>query len=154
MIAGMTKLFMFHILWISILRFLHFNFFSASFCITFLNDGIATSIDKQVLSFLFLTIMSLLLLLLLLLLFDHHNVIRWIFTYRFLSFGVCIWPSIDVSATKANGWQVYDLKQSLARGYQLKYSIYYWHVAAVSESTVEILHFMCRVRRKVVTFVS
>jgi hypothetical protein len=35
-ITGMTKHFMFHILWISILRFLYFNFFSASFCITFL----------------------------------------------------------------------------------------------------------------------
>jgi hypothetical protein len=34
------------------------NFFSASFCITFLSDGIATSINKQVLSFLFLTTMS------------------------------------------------------------------------------------------------
>jgi hypothetical protein len=39
---------MFHILWISILRFLYFNFFSASFCITFLSDGIAASINKQV----------------------------------------------------------------------------------------------------------
>jgi hypothetical protein len=29
MITGMTKHFMFHILWISILRFLYFNFFSA-----------------------------------------------------------------------------------------------------------------------------
>jgi hypothetical protein len=35
MITGrpMTKHFMFHILWISILRFLYFNFFSASFII-------------------------------------------------------------------------------------------------------------------------
>jgi hypothetical protein len=53
MITGMAKHFMFHILWISILRFLYFNFFSSSFCITFLSDGIATSINKQVLSFLF-----------------------------------------------------------------------------------------------------
>jgi hypothetical protein len=50
MITGMTNHFMFHILWISILRFLYFNFFSASFCITFLSDGIATSINKQVVS--------------------------------------------------------------------------------------------------------
>jgi hypothetical protein len=56
MITGMTKYFMFHIFWISILRFLYFNFFLASFCITFLSDGIATSMNKQVLSFLFLTI--------------------------------------------------------------------------------------------------
>jgi hypothetical protein len=50
---------MFHILWISVLRCLYFNFFSASFCITFLSDGtIATSINKQVLSFLVLIIMS------------------------------------------------------------------------------------------------
>jgi hypothetical protein len=34
----MTNHFMFHILWISIIRFLYFNFFSASFCITFLSD--------------------------------------------------------------------------------------------------------------------
>jgi hypothetical protein len=58
MITGMTKHFMFHILWISILRFLYFNFFSAYFCIIFLSDGIATSINKQVLSFLFLIIIS------------------------------------------------------------------------------------------------
>jgi hypothetical protein len=56
MITGMTKHFMFHILWISILRFLYFNFFSAYFCIIFLPNGIATSINKQVLSFLFLII--------------------------------------------------------------------------------------------------
>jgi hypothetical protein len=35
-ITGMTKHFMFHIRLISILRFLYFHFFSASFCITFL----------------------------------------------------------------------------------------------------------------------
>jgi hypothetical protein len=58
MITGMTKHFMFHILWISILRFLYFNFFSATFCIIFLSNSIATSINKQVLSFLFLIIMS------------------------------------------------------------------------------------------------
>jgi hypothetical protein len=37
---------------------LYFNFFSDSFCITFLSDGIATSINKQILSFMFLIIMS------------------------------------------------------------------------------------------------
>jgi hypothetical protein len=57
MITGMIKHFMFHILWIYILRFLYFNFFSASFYITFLSDAIATSINKHVLSFLFLIIM-------------------------------------------------------------------------------------------------
>jgi hypothetical protein len=36
---------------------LYFNFFSDS-CITFLSDGIATSISKQMLSFMFLIIMS------------------------------------------------------------------------------------------------
>jgi hypothetical protein len=37
---GMTKHFMFHIHWISILKFLYFNFFSDSSYITFLSDGI------------------------------------------------------------------------------------------------------------------
>jgi hypothetical protein len=58
MITGMTKHFMFYIRWISVLKFLYFNFFSDSFCITFLSDGIDTSISKQTLSFLFLIIMS------------------------------------------------------------------------------------------------
>jgi hypothetical protein len=44
MITGMTKHFMFHILWISVLRFLYFNFFSASFFIIFLSDGITVTI--------------------------------------------------------------------------------------------------------------
>jgi hypothetical protein len=57
-ITGVTKHFMFHIRWISVLKFLYFNFFSDSFCITFLSDGIATSVSKQILSFLFLIIMS------------------------------------------------------------------------------------------------
>jgi hypothetical protein len=35
---------------------LYFNFFSDSFCITFLSDGFATSINKQILSFLFIII--------------------------------------------------------------------------------------------------
>jgi hypothetical protein len=50
MITGMTKHFMFNIYWISVLRFLYFNLFLAFFCITFLFDGIATSISKQFLS--------------------------------------------------------------------------------------------------------
>jgi hypothetical protein len=57
MITGMTKHFMFHIHWISLLKFLYFNLFSDSFCITFLSDGIATSLSKQTLYFLFLIIM-------------------------------------------------------------------------------------------------
>jgi hypothetical protein len=51
MITGMTKYFIFHIRWIPILKFLYFNFFSDSFCITFLSDGIATSISKQIFIF-------------------------------------------------------------------------------------------------------
>jgi hypothetical protein len=57
MITGITKHFVFHISRISILKFLYFNFFSDS-CITFLLDGIATSISKQILSFMFLIIIS------------------------------------------------------------------------------------------------
>jgi hypothetical protein len=49
-ITGMMHYFIFHICWISILRFLYFNLFSVSFCVTFLSDCIATSIKKQVLS--------------------------------------------------------------------------------------------------------
>jgi hypothetical protein len=57
MITGMTKHFMFHIRWISVLKFLYFNLFSDSFCITILSDSIVTSFSKQILSFLFLIIM-------------------------------------------------------------------------------------------------
>jgi hypothetical protein len=57
MITGMTIHFMFHIRWISILKFLYFNFFSDSFCTTFLSYGIATSISKKMLSFMFLIVM-------------------------------------------------------------------------------------------------
>jgi len=42
MITGMTKHFIFHICWISVLRLLHFNFFGAPFCIIFLPNGIVT----------------------------------------------------------------------------------------------------------------
>jgi hypothetical protein len=53
MITGMTKHFMFDISWTFILKFLYLNLFSDSFYITFLSDGIATSISKQILSFFF-----------------------------------------------------------------------------------------------------
>ena len=43
---------------ISIHKFLYFNFFSASFCTTFLSAGIATSISVHVFSFVFLIIIS------------------------------------------------------------------------------------------------
>jgi hypothetical protein len=56
-ITLMTKHFMSHIRWISILRCLYSTFFSAFFRNTFLSHGIAASINKQVPSFLFLTIM-------------------------------------------------------------------------------------------------
>ena len=50
--------FTFHIRCISIHKLLYFNFFSASFCTTFLSAGIATSISVHVFSFLFLIIIS------------------------------------------------------------------------------------------------
>jgi hypothetical protein len=40
MITVMTKHFMFHIHWITILRFLYFNFFWACICNAFLYDGL------------------------------------------------------------------------------------------------------------------
>jgi len=46
----MTKHFTFHTSRISV-RFLYFNLFSGSFNITFLFDGIATSINKQILCY-------------------------------------------------------------------------------------------------------
>jgi hypothetical protein len=58
MITGMTKHFMFHILWISILTCSYFYFFSVSFCITLVSGGIVTFVSKQILYFLFLIIMS------------------------------------------------------------------------------------------------
>ena len=48
----------FHIRCISIHKLLYFNFFSASFCTTFLSVGIATSVSVHVFSFLFLIILS------------------------------------------------------------------------------------------------
>jgi hypothetical protein len=47
----MTKYFIFHSRWISIPKFLYFNLFSAPIYITFLSDGITSSINKQILSF-------------------------------------------------------------------------------------------------------
>jgi len=50
--------FRFHIRCISIHKLLYFNFFSSSFCTTFLSAGIATSISVHVFSLLFLFIIS------------------------------------------------------------------------------------------------
>jgi hypothetical protein len=58
MITGMSKRFIFHFQWISILRFLYSSSFSASFCVILLSDGIATSISKQISSVLFPILMS------------------------------------------------------------------------------------------------
>ena len=52
-ITGIIVHFRFHIRCISIHKLLYFNFFSASFCTTFLSAGIATSISVHVFSFLF-----------------------------------------------------------------------------------------------------
>ena len=57
-ITGTIVHFRFHIRCISIHKLLYFNFFSASFCTTFLSAGTATSISVHVLSFLFLIIIS------------------------------------------------------------------------------------------------
>ena len=57
-ITGTIVHFRFHIRCISIHKLLHFNFFSASFCTTFLSAGIATSISVHVFSFLFLIIIA------------------------------------------------------------------------------------------------
>ena len=51
--TGTTTNFTFHIRWIYKLKFLYLSFFSASFFITRLSDGIATSISKQVLFLLY-----------------------------------------------------------------------------------------------------
>ena len=57
-IVGIIVHFRFHIRCISIHILLYFNFFSASFCTTFLSAGITTSISVHVSSFLFLIIIS------------------------------------------------------------------------------------------------
>ena len=59
-ITGIIVHFRFHIRCISIHKLLYFNFFSASFCTTFLPAGIATSISVHVFSLLFLIITSVL----------------------------------------------------------------------------------------------
>jgi hypothetical protein len=46
-------IFIFLIRWISSPRFLYCNLLPASFCINFLSDGIATSVSKQILRFVF-----------------------------------------------------------------------------------------------------
>jgi hypothetical protein len=55
---GIIVHFRFHIRCTSIPKLFYFNFFSASFCTTFLSAGIATSISLHVFSFLFLIIIS------------------------------------------------------------------------------------------------
>jgi len=50
--------FMFHICCLFVHKLLHFIFYSASFCITFLSAGMTTSISKHIFFFLFLIIMS------------------------------------------------------------------------------------------------
>ena len=57
-ITGIIVHFRFHLHCISIHKLLYFNFFSASFCTTFLSAGIATSISVHVFSLLFLIIIS------------------------------------------------------------------------------------------------
>ena len=57
-ITGIIADFRFHIRCVSVHKLLYFNFFSASFCTTFLSAGIATSISVHVFSFLFLIIIS------------------------------------------------------------------------------------------------
>ena len=47
-VTGITFVFTFHTRWISVMRSLHFEIFTASFLITFLSPGIATSIDTHV----------------------------------------------------------------------------------------------------------
>ena len=47
-IAGITLAFAFHMRWISVMKSLYFKIFSASFLITFLPPGTATTINKHV----------------------------------------------------------------------------------------------------------
>jgi hypothetical protein len=68
-ITGIIIHFRFHFRYISMHKLLYFNFFSASFCTTFLSAGMATSISVHVFFLLFLIIIFGLLLLLLLLLY-------------------------------------------------------------------------------------
>ena len=57
-ITGAIVHFKFHIRYMSIHKLLNFNFFSASFCTTFLSAVIATSISVHIFSLLFLIIIS------------------------------------------------------------------------------------------------
>jgi hypothetical protein len=57
-ITGIIVHFRFHIRCISIPNLLRFNFFSASYCTTFLSAGTAISISVRVFSVLFLIIIS------------------------------------------------------------------------------------------------
>jgi len=57
-ITGIIVHFKFHICCICVHKLLYFNFFSSSFCTTFLSASIATSISVHVFSFLFLIIVS------------------------------------------------------------------------------------------------
>jgi hypothetical protein len=77
----MTKHFIFYIRWIFLHIFLHFNFLSATFCITFLSSNTATSINKQILSVLFLINVSALLARSCLTPWFHSSCI-FMFTYR------------------------------------------------------------------------
>src|SRR5215475_4146989 len=88
-ITGITVHFRFHIRCISMHKLLYFNFFSASFCTTFLSAGIATSISVHIFSVLFVIIISSLLLLLLLLLLYIINFLSWSCTPTAL-FGVAL----------------------------------------------------------------
>ena len=57
-ITGIIAHFRFHVRCISIHKLLYFNFFSATFCTTFLFVGIATSISVHVFSLFFLILIS------------------------------------------------------------------------------------------------
>jgi len=61
-ITGTVVHFRFHIRCISVHKLLYFNFFSASFCTTFLSAGIATSISVHVCAIIIIIIILLLLL--------------------------------------------------------------------------------------------
>jgi len=94
-ITGTIVHFRFHIRCISVHKLLYFNFFSASFCTTFLSAGISTFISVHIFSFLFLIVISglsavtslsvctvWLLLLLLLLLWNYSEYSRYLLMCR------------------------------------------------------------------------
>ena len=78
-ITGTLVHFRFHIRCISIHKFLYFNFFSASFCTTFLSAGIATSISVHVFSFLLLIIISIIIIIIIWVLFQVVPLMCWQF---------------------------------------------------------------------------